>query len=364
MVDVAEYLRQRKQHVAEQARAVRDFQVFDFDHVPDQPLLRDEARQLIDDMLRFEVSGIPTHYAIIGSRGSGKTLTLKYLQRIVPQQAQLDVLYANCRDHNTSFKILAHLLNVRARGASLAELFKAFCSRCDRKTVVVLDEVDLMSAKDPRREILYLLSRAAQPFMVLMLANNPHVLKQLDPATRSSLQPLPLHFRNYDAGQIAEILRDRAERGLARWDKGQLAEIAALTVQSAHADARVAIKTLFYAVTRPKERLADCLERARRDVLVDIINDLSDAMLFMLWAVEASPTDFIKPIYKQYCRSCHERRERPFSYMHFYSSLGYLQSAGVVALHSTKVGRTYTNRVQLTFDRPIVRQVCRLRFDE
>ena len=71
---------------------------------------------LIDDMLQFEVSGIPTHYAIIGSRGSGKTLTLKYLQRVIPEQTELEVLYANCRDHNTSFKILAHLLGVRARG--------------------------------------------------------------------------------------------------------------------------------------------------------------------------------------------------------------------------------------------------------
>ena len=40
MVDVAEYLRESKRRVAEQARAVKNFAVFDFDHVPDQPLLR------------------------------------------------------------------------------------------------------------------------------------------------------------------------------------------------------------------------------------------------------------------------------------------------------------------------------------
>lgn len=363
-VDIAEYLRRQKEHLGEEAKTVRDFTVFDFDYVPDQPLLREEAKHVIDDLLRFDITGIPTHYAIIGSRGSGKTLTLKFLQRVVPTQADLHMLYANCREHNTSFKILAHLLNVQARGASLGELFERFCATCRRKTVVILDEIDLMSPKDPRREILYLLSRAEQPFMALTLANNPQVLKELDPATRSSLQPVPLHFRNYDAEQITQILQDRAARGLVRWDEGQLREIAALTVRKTNADARVAIKTLYYTVTRPAEGLADCFELARRDIVIDIVHNLSDAMLLILWAVKDAPTDFAKEIYGRYCRLCQARGDKPFSYMHFYSNLSYLQSVGLVALLSTKVGRTYTNRVLLNFDEPIVEQICRLRFEQ
>ncbi|MFH1748259.1 MAG: Cdc6/Cdc18 family protein [Planctomycetota bacterium] len=363
-MDVAAYLRQQKQHLGREARAVKDFSIFGFDYIPDQPLLREEAKRLIDDMLRFELSGIPTHYAVIGSRGSGKTLTLKFLQRIVPKQAKLDVVYANCRQHNTSFKILAHLLGVQARGASLSELFTAFCAKSELKTVVVLDEVDLMSPKDRRREILYLLSRSERPFMVLTLANNPHVLKELDPATRSSLQPVPLHFRNYDAQQIRQILQDRARRGLVRWDETALSQIAALTVQKTNSDARVAIKTLFYTVTRPAASVTDNFDRARRDVVVDMIHDLADAALLILWAVATSKSDFTKEVYRRYCRFCQTRGDKPFSYMHFYSNLAYLQSVGLVALVSTKVGRTYTNRVLLNFDEPVVEQICRLRFGQ
>jgi archaeal cell division control protein 6 len=363
-MDIAEYLRQQKEQLGRHTQVVKDFAVFDFDHIPDQPLMREEAKQLIDDLLRFEISGIPTHYAVIGSRGSGKTLTVKYLQRVIPSQADLSIVYANCREHNTSFKILAHLLGVQARGASLGELFDRFCASFPCKTVVILDEIDLMSQKDPRREILYLLSRAEQPFMALTLANNPHVLKELDPATRSSLQPVPLHFRNYDAEQITHILRDRAARGLVRWDEAQLREIAALTVRKTNADTRVAIKTLYYAVTRPAEGLAECFERARRDIVIDIVNNLSDATLLILRAVKDAPTDFAKDIYGRYCRLCQARGEKPFSYMHFYSNLSYLQSVGLVALVSTKVGRTYTNRVLLNFDEPIVEQICRLRFEQ
>ena len=361
-MDIAAYLEQQKRHIGREARSVRDFSVFDFDYIPQQPLMREEIKLLIDDMLRFEISGIPTHYAIVGSRGSGKTLTLKYLQRVIPGQTKLSVVYANCRQHNTSFKILAHLLGVQARGASLSELFSTFCGKCQGKTVVVLDEVDLMSPKDRRREILYLLSRAERPFMVIMLSNNPHVLKDLDPATRSSLQPVPLHFPNYDAGQIGQILADRAERGLTEWNEGHLREIAARTARDTNADARVAIKTLFYAATKPGEDLADCFERARRDVVIDLINDLSDSALMILWAVVTAKTDFAKEVYNRYRRYCQARTEKPFSYVYFYSTLSYLQSAGLVALVSAKVGRAYTNRVLLTFDQPVVEQICQLRF--
>lgn len=360
--DIAQYLQQRREQIGRSTRRVRDFSVFEFDYVPEAPLMRVEAQQLIDDMLRFELTAIPINYVCIGSRGSGKTISMRYLQKIVTAETALKVHYANCRQHNTSFKILAHLLGVQARGAGLAELFESYLAACAGKTVVVLDEVDLMSPKDPRREILYLLSRCGRPFMVLMLSNSPHVLKQLDAATRSSLQPVPLHFRNYNAEQIRQILEMRAERGLAAGESAPLAEIAALTARHTNADARVAIKTLFYTVTQPERSLTDAFERARRDIVIDLIQDLSDATLLILWAAVSASTDLARPIYERYVRLCRDRSEKPFSYMHFTSNLAYLQSVGLVALLSTKVGRTYTNRVALQCDPAIAAEICRLRF--
>ena len=113
--------------------------------------------------------------------------------------------------------------------------------------------------------MLYLLSRSDQSFMVIMLSNNPHVLNELDAATRSSLQPELVHFRNYDAGQIREILQDRAASGLHDFDPGGLNEIAALTVRNTNADARVAIKTLYYSVTDS----ASSIKVSRRNKLND-----------------------------------------------------------------------------------------------
>jgi cell division control protein 6 len=362
-MDIAAYLHQQKEHLGREARRVKDFSIFDFNYIPDPPLVREEITDLVDALVRFELSGVPTHYAVIGSRGSGKTLTLKYLQKVITRQTGLEVLYANCRQYNTSFKLLASFLDVPTAGASLTDLFQRFLARYRKKTVVVLDEVDLMSPKDKRREILYLLSRSEQPYLVVMLSNSPQLLKQLDAATRSSLQPVPIHFRNYNAQEIHQILHDRAERGLHEWDEPRLAQIAALTTRLTNADARVAIKTLHYSVTSMKGDLADCFERARRDIVVDVINDLADANLTILWAVATSKSDLAKDIYQRYSRFCQDHGEKPFSYVYFYSNLSYLQSVGLIALISTKVDRTYTNRILLTCEPGVVESICRLRFE-
>lgn len=362
-MDIASYFKSQRELLDEELKQIKDFSVFSFHYVPDEPVLRTEVTLLIDELVRFNRSGIPTHLAIVGSRGSGKTLTVKHLERVAQRELDLEILHANCRNHDTSFKIFAHLLGIHARGTSMSEVFERFCARCHKKTVVVLDEVDLMSPKDRRREILYLLSRASQPFLVIMLSNSPQVLKELDAATRSSLQPVPVHFKNYNAEQIHEILRDRARRGLHRWAEADLSEIAALTTKFSNADARLAIKTLQCHVTGRGKDLRTCFERARRDLVVDLISDLSDGTLSFLWAAATGESDFARSIYQRYCARSQQRHEKPFSYVHFHSNLSYLQSAGLVALVSTKQDRTYANRVLLTFDPTVAREIAGLRFD-
>ena len=75
---------QRKKTTVTRFKDIKDFSLFDFNYIPDEPIIRQETEHLIDEMVRFELSGIPTHQAIIGSKGCGKTVTLKYLQKAVP----------------------------------------------------------------------------------------------------------------------------------------------------------------------------------------------------------------------------------------------------------------------------------------
>jgi cell division control protein 6 len=361
---IASYLNQKRNRLGQGSNNIRDFRVFDYNYIPEEPVMRDEAKEIITNMLRFEMSGIPTHMAVIGSRGSGKTLMFKYLKRLMSKQTELDVLYVNCRHYNTSFKIFAHLLEDEdVAGSSLVDLYQRFMVKCQKKTVLIMDEVNLMSPKDKNCEILYFLSRSERPYMVIMLSNTPHMLKRLDAATRSSLQPLPLYFKNYDADQISRILLYRAKKGLHSWDDGHISQISALTTQKTNSDARVAIKTLYYKVMSPDDDIEKCFEDARRDIVIDQVNDLSDANLMILWAAATSKSDLAKDIYKKYCRFSQNHQTKPFSYMYFYTNLGYLQSVGLLALVATKINRTYTNRVVLTFEKSIAEQICKLRFE-
>lgn len=399
-MDIQDYMARQRGLIQQQSRYVKEYRVFDFSYVPSQPMIRPETKQLVDDLLRFELTGVPSNALILGSRGSGKTLTLKHLCEVMPKQTSLVMHYVNCRHHNTSHRILAHLLGGRCQGLSLGELYQRFMDKhAENRLCLVLDEVDLMSPKDRRREVLYLLSRSETPVMLILLSNNHKVTDQLDAATRSSLQLTTQLFRNYTPDQIESILQARAEAGLRRWDAGSLRQIAALTVRLTHADARVAIKTLFYLVTRnrPKEpvestrpepgkqensqesaqrptspgkiqpekfpgAVAEAFESARHDIVQDMIHDLSDALLLILRAVITGESRLAKDTYGRYCRFSKEVHEPPFSYVHYYASLAYLQSCGLVALISTKTGRAYTNRVEATFDGNVVEPIYKARF--
>jgi Cdc6-like AAA superfamily ATPase len=228
--------------------------------------------------------------------------------------------------------------------------------------VLVLDEVDLLSEKDRNKDILYLLSRSQENYMAILLSNNPKFLGLLDESIRSTLQPEVVHFRNYSAPEIRKILEERARLGLARVDPEVLNKTAALAARNTNSDVRVAIKTLYYVALEPEKSVEEHFERARRDILADVINDLNDKNLLILKAAMEDPGKHVKPVYERYRRLSAEAKEEPFSYVYFYSNLSYMQSLGLILLVSTKVNRTYTNRIHPLFTADLFESIWQARF--
>lgn len=361
---ITDYLAQQA-HVLEQtSRHIKNFQVFDFNFIPEHPLMREESKPIIDACLRYSKTSIPNHLFIFGSRGSGKTLMIRYLKGLLAEQTKLRTLYVNCRQYNTSFKILAHLMGVRPRGCSLDELWLRFCNTHNGRLILILDEVDLLSDKDRNKDLLYLLARSPNSYMTVLLSNHPRFLSKLDESIRSSLQPEMIHFRNYDAVEIRQILDERARVGLHRIPESTLPQIAALTTRMTNSDVRVAIKTLYYFAMQQAENIEELFNRARRDLVKDVLADLNDRNMMILRAVEQTHEPFVKAVYERYRKLSAIEGEEPFSYVYFYGSLSYLQSIGLIVLLSTKVGRTYTNRVQLLLDPEVLAAIwtsrCRM----
>jgi len=361
-MQIKDYLDQQAAHLAKAKQRIKDFRVFDFNYIPEQPLMREEAKPVIDGLARYVTTGIPNHLLIFGSRGSGKTLTVKYVSRLLRDRHAITFAYANCRHHNTTYKILASLLGVRPRGNSLDELWGRFCHDRSGRLCFLLDEVDLLSDKDRYKQILYLISRSPRNYMAVLLSNNPRFLSQLDESIRSTLQPELVHFRNYDAQEVLAILKDRAKAGIVKPPRKALPQIAALTAKHTNSDVRVAIKTLYYLALEPKAGVREVFERARRDIVRDLIADLNDRNLLMLRAAASTPEAHVKAVYKRYRFLSRQLHLEPFSYVYFYSNLSYLQSVGLILLISTKVGRTYTNRIRLLFSPDTLEGVWRGRF--
>jgi cell division control protein 6 len=297
-MDIEQYLSERQKRLDRSKGQIRNFEVFDFNYIPEKPLMREEVKPIIDALLRYQQTGIANNVLILGSRGSGKSVLAKYLINVLSQKRQLDFAYANCRQHNTSFKILASLLGVRPRGCGLDELWQAFADSRRGKIVFVLDEVDLMSDKDKHKDILYLISRSQNNYMAVLLSNNPKFLTPLDESIKSTLQPEIVHFAGYNAMEIAKILTERARVGLKSVPERIIREISAMTVKNTNSDVRVAIKTLYLWAMEPGVALRENFEKARRDIMFDVVKDLNDKNLLILKAALSRQDSFVKDIYE------------------------------------------------------------------
>jgi archaeal cell division control protein 6 len=359
-MEIEEYLHEKAKRLEKASRFIKDYRVFDFNYIPPQPLMREEVKPVADAILRYHRTGIPNNLLIVGSRGSGKTLLVRYLaQRL---KSGLRFLYVNCRHHNTSFKMLAEILAVKPRGYGLNELWDHFCKQMPGPTVLILDEVDLISDKDRTKDILYLLSRSERNDMVILLSNNPRFHQQLDSSIRSTLQPEIIHFRDYNVDQVLAILKQRAVLGLRQSSRAVLAGLAGLTVRNANSDIRVGIKTLYLCTVEPGLELEDNFERARRDIVTDLIRGVSDKNLLILRAAAETAEGQVKLVYENYRRLSAAVSEAPFSYVHFYSNLSYLQSIGLIVLVATKIRKTYTNSIQILFHRQVLDDIFKSRF--
>ena len=72
---ISEYLLRQKSIIHKRVDKIKDFNVFDFKYIPEKLLMREEVKSIIDALWKYEKTNIPSNSIIIGSRGSGKTLT-------------------------------------------------------------------------------------------------------------------------------------------------------------------------------------------------------------------------------------------------------------------------------------------------
>jgi len=233
-------------------RIFKNESVLNVNYIPEKPLFREQELKEI----YLEISPIfDGHKAmnlfIYGMTGTGKTMVVRYfLEKVVPMlNRDLTYSYINCREIGTEYRVLVAILrdlgiDFPKSGMSTGDAYKKLWESIDRPILVVLDEVDALIRRSGDG-LLNNFSRS-EYISIVGISNDTTFTDMLDARTLSSLMKKDILFKPYNALQLQEILKQRAELAFHEevLDDEVIPLCAALAAQK-HGDARKAIELLY-----------------------------------------------------------------------------------------------------------------------
>lgn len=227
---------------------IKDVLPLSCDCAPNRIFCRDDQLNGMRNNIKPLLKGMAgRNMFIFGPPGSGKTCLSKYLLSEFPAQAAgVKALYVNCWENTSRFKIMHKLLedlgmalSLHRKGMPTDEAFDALKKKLEgKRTLVVLDEVDQLEDGKVLYDFMLI-----PGLCLIMIANDEDVFSRLDPRIMSRLATMDrIEFTQYTDGEVAGILKDRAEWSLIPGviKRVQLEKIASAAV----GDARVAINML------------------------------------------------------------------------------------------------------------------------
>jgi cell division control protein 6 len=241
----------------------KDREVLRHDYLPEKLPHRDEQIRQIGETLAPVLKGArSSNVFIYGKTGTGKTAVTKYVLGHLEVKAKefaapVKFCYVNCRLIGSEYRVFTSLcqsigIHVPFTGLSVGEVFDRFRAGLDNSKIIfiiVLDEIDAL-IKMRGDNLLYELTRINETLRrskvsITGISNDLRLKEFLDPRVFSSLSEEEIVFSPYDAGELKNILLERAKLAFydAALSDGALSICAALAAAE-HGDARRALDLL------------------------------------------------------------------------------------------------------------------------
>jgi len=291
-------------------------QILQSNYNPENIPHRNEQINHIASILAPSLLGEKTsNLFIYGKTGTGKTLSVQHvaaeLSKRVAGKNLLRIEYLNCKLKkvaDTEYRILAELIKklggtVPATGLPTDQVYLKFLDILENSKeklfILILDEID-QAVKKISDEFLYNLTRLNSELndmqiIIVGISNDLRFLDMIDQRVRSSLSEEELVFPPYNALQLQDILRKRANESFKEGvvADGVIAKCAAYAARE-HGDARRALDLLRVA-GEIAERGSDTKikiihidqanEKIEKDKILDIIETGTKQFQMILYAI-------------------------------------------------------------------------------
>ena len=366
-------------------------EVLRHDYLPDKLPHRDEQiRQIGETMAPVLKGARGSNVFIYGKTGTGKTAATKYVLSHLEVKtkefnAPVKFCYVNCRLAGTEYRVFASLcqrigISVPFTGLSVGEVFDRFKAGLNDSKIIfiiVLDEIDAL-IKTHGDNLLYELTRINETLCgskvsLAGISNDLRLKEFLDPRVFSSLSEEEIVFSPYDAGELKNILLERAK--LAFHD-GALSD-GALSICSAlaaaeHGDARRALDLLRVAgeVAERKgasivieEHVREAEKHIEHNRVIEALQNLPLHSKLVVLSIhhlrEADAHRVITgDIYEVYSELCGELGVTPLTQRRLNTLVNELDSMGLLNSRIVSMGRYgRTKKIRLEITRTLIRDV-------
>ena len=327
----------------------KDKNVLQTNYSPETILHREDQINQIASILAPVLRGERTsNLFLYGNTGTGKTLSIQYVRSELLKRAmimnsgkgenkvKLRIEYLNCKLRkvsDTEYRILAELIKqlggeVPMTGLPTEAVYTRFVELVEKEKqvmILIFDEID-QAVKKISDNFLYTLTRLNSDLKnaqicLIGISNDLTFLEGLDPRVKSSLSEEELIFPPYNAVELQNILKYRAEKAFHKGvlDEGVVSKCAAFAARE-HGDARRALDLLRVAGELCERENSKKIafkhidmanEKIERDKVLDIIQTHPKQFQSVLFAIislteKNEGSFFTGDVYNKYQDLCKE----------------------------------------------------------